>query len=175
MKFRLAILLLIVIGLTPDASGGGIGLEGSWTIGNYEVTIKNTEDKNGLSTATLNVNLGGTSIYTIKNTALWLNPAGFFADPGKMSYESSMKPVRIGADILGLGKPTLVVWGFSLGAHCCSDLTILSLGDRFRAMPTIHLYDSEYVHFRPAPGHSALVISARDWTFAYWRAPFAFS
>jgi hypothetical protein len=173
MQWRSAILFLIAIGLAPSALADGIGLDGTWKVGAYQVTIENIENAYGAPTATLTVTQSGKTIYAIKNAVLWLNPAGFFADRAKMDYDASMSPVGIGTDILRLGNPTLVVWGFSLGAHCCFDLTILSLGEKFHAMPTIHLYDSEYVDFRPAPNHTALVMSAKDWIFAYWRAPFA--
>jgi hypothetical protein len=175
MAVRWVILFLIILSFAPGAWADGIGLAGKWKIGIYQVTVDNSEDTDGAPTATLKVSRGGKSIYTIKNAVLWLNPVGFFTDPGRLGYDASMEPVGIGTDILRLGEPTLVVWGFSLGAHCCSDLTILSFGKQFHAMPTIHLYDSEYVDFRPAPGHTALVMSACDWIFAYWRAPFAFS
>jgi hypothetical protein len=174
--FRLLMLTMLASAVAiSSALADGVGLEGTWRIGNYQVAIKNSEDKNTAPKATLTVTQDGRTIYSMQNAALWLNPAGFFEHPGKMTYEDSLKPSRIGADVLKLGAPTVVVWGFSMGAHCCSDLTILTFAPAFRAMPTLHLLDSENVDFRAVSGHTALAISASDWTFAYWRAPFAFS
>jgi hypothetical protein len=162
--------MVTVFGVHAD----GIGLEGSWQIGAYRLAVKNVAPpKDYFEKSVLTVEQNGKTIYTQKNAVFWLNPAGFFEHSGEMSYEESLKPNRIGADVLRLGAPTVVVWGFSLGAHCCFDLTILTFGPTFRAMPTLHLYDEESVDFRAAPARTALVMSASDLTFAYWRAPFA--
>jgi len=172
--FRRLVLAVLVSAITVSgALADGIGLEGSWQVGAYRLAIKTIAPPDNFERSTLTVEQGGKTIYTLKNAVFWLNPAGFFPHSGEMSYEDGLKPYQIGTDVLGLGTPTVVVWGFSLGAHCCSDLTILTLGPTFRALPTLHLYDEESVDFRPAAGHAALVMSATDWTFAYCRESFA--
>jgi hypothetical protein len=172
--FRLLMLVVVASAvMLSNALADGIGLEGTWQVGAYRLAIKNTAPPKDFSTSVLTVEQGGRTIYTLRNAVFWLNPAGFFPRSGEMSYEDGLKPYRIGADVLALGAPSVVVWGFSLGAHCCFDLTILTFGPTFRALPTLHLYDEESVDFRPAPGRTALVLSAIDFTMAYWRAPFS--
>ena len=174
--FRLLVLAVLASAvMVSSALADSIGLEGTWQIGAYRLSIKNTAPPDEFEKSVLTVEQNGRTIYTLKNGVFWLNPAGFFEHSGEMSYDEGLKPYRIGEDVLGLDAPSVAVWGFSLGAHCCSDLTILTFGPKFRALPTLHFYDEESVDFRSAPGRTSLVMSASDFTFAYWRAPFALS
>ena len=95
--FRLSAMVVLASVITfSGALADGVGLEGTWQIGAYRVTIKNAEDENTAPVATLTVEQGGKTIYSIQNAALWLNPEGFFGNPREMSYEDSNKPHRIG-------------------------------------------------------------------------------
>jgi hypothetical protein len=146
---------------------------GHWQIGSYDVTLTNENDGDQGPSGTLTVAAGGKSFFTLTDAVLWINPAGFFAPDGnKMSYEERERPYRIGRDVLNLGAPTLVIQGYSLGAHCCMSVTILYLGDRFHAMPTLELLDAESVYFHKVNRHRALAMSTVDFSFHYWRASF---
>jgi hypothetical protein len=172
------LLMAILCGLGLFAASPAIAratLQNDWHIRNYRVTLRVGRDAGGAPSATLKVLERGRVVYTMANAELRLNPPGFFlpAAGGGGSDAGSGPPYRVGDDLLGLGGPTLVVQGFSRGAHCCYDVTILYLGDHFRAMPTIPLFDVETVKFRPGPGHGPLAMTTYDSSFAYWRGPFA--
>jgi len=169
---RLLVIVLCMTGLSPASRGQPrtYGDEGQWKITSYSVVIRKSQDAD----ATLTVTQGGKTLYRMSNAALWLNPVSFFKTMAAgASYDEQKKPHGIGQDVLKLGRPTLVVQGFSGGAHCCFDVTILYLGDHFRAMPAIPLFDAESVKFLPAKGREELVMSTADFTFAYWEAPFS--
>jgi hypothetical protein len=170
MRLLTAIVCLIFLAFPVHATPADSGIQGEWKIRHYRIVIRKSDDQTGGPTSTLTVFHGGKQIYTMSNGALWLNPQSFFTDAS-----DSKEPLKVGADVLKLGQPSLVIQGYSRGAHCCFDVTMLYLGDHFRAMPTIPLFDAEAVHFHPARGHRALAMSTYDFSFGYWRAPFAFS
>jgi hypothetical protein len=168
MRLLAAVFCLMCLASLSYAATAGDGVEGEWKIRHYRVVVQKSGDPQGGPTSTLTVFHDRKQLYKISNGALWLNPKSFFTESG-----DSKEPYGVGADVLKLGEPSLVIQGYSRGAHCCFDVTILFLGDHFRAMPTIPLFDAEAVHFRPAKGHKALAMSTEDFTFGYWRASFA--
>jgi hypothetical protein len=162
------------LGIVGTEACAAPSTEGDWRVGSYRVTIRSADDKGAFS-ATLKIRDGGRLIYKLTNAMLRLNPPEFFRADLSAKEAYAAQPYKVGSDILKLGGPTLVVQGYSLGAHCCFDVTILYLGDHFRAMPTIPLFDAEVVRFHAADGHKALAMTTQDFTFGYWRAPFVFS
>lgn len=170
MRLLAAIFCLICLASLSRAEPAGDGIEGEWKIRHYRIVIQKSEDQQSGPTSTLTIFHGRKEIYKISNGALWLNPESFFTDSA-----DSKEPYKVGADVLKLGEPSLVVQGYSRGTHCCFDVTMIFLGDHFRAMPTIPLFDAEAVSFHPAKGHRPLAMSTHDASFGYWRAPFALS
>ena len=170
MRLLAAVLYLMCLASLSHAATVGDGVEGEWKIRHYHIVIQKSEDPQGGPTSTLTVFHDRKQLYKISNGALWLNPRSFLTES-----EDSNEPYEVGADVLKLGEPSLVIQGYSRGAHCCFDVTILYLGDHFRAMPTIPLFDAEAVRFHAAKGHKALAMSTHDFSFGYWRAPFASS
>lgn len=166
-------LLIVALGLIAAAPADADA--GQWTIGKYTIAIRATE-LGGISHSELTVSDGRKPVYRRRDAELWINPRGFFEDLGPdAAYEEQQRPYRVGEDVLGLGAPSLIVQSFSGGAHCCFTLTVLLLGDQFRALPKIELQDAEFVRVKKVPGRDALVLATSDDTFAYWRAPFALS
>ncbi|HUC63095.1 MAG TPA: hypothetical protein VMF53_14175 [Alphaproteobacteria bacterium] len=146
-----------------------------WTIGPYEIALTTSDTDSG-PLATFTVARGGKQIYRMTDTSFSLNPTRFFVKPGPGAASGdTQRPYRVGADLLGLGAPTLVVLGFDGGPTCCYDLTILVLGDRFRALAPLELLDSGGARFSKIPGRRTLALSFADWTFGGWRTYFAAS
>jgi hypothetical protein len=163
-------LLVVAGGAAPMPAGAAD--QDRWTIGRYTVALDASESDTGSRTI-LTISDGDKRVYRRRDANLWINPRGFFEETG--ADEDDQQPFRVGEDVLGLGAPTLVVQGFSGGAHCCFSVTVVILGDEVRALPTIKLEDVEFVQAKKVPGRDALVLETNDDTFAYWRAPFATS
>jgi hypothetical protein len=167
---------LILLALAMQFARPAAAEDGSWTIGDYRVALHTTGEKSGRPKSTLTVSRAGKPVHRMSSAVLTVNPTGFFVDLGPdADYEETQKPYEVGSDVLGLGAPSLAVEGFTGGAHCCYDVTVLVLGPEFRALPTIHLLDSELARFKRVSGRDALVLSLNDFTFAYWWASFAAS
>jgi hypothetical protein len=64
--------------------------------------------------------------------------------------------------------PDVIVMTFTGGVHCCSQATILSLGDTLRILGTINGADGE-VEFYDPDDDGILEIKVGDYRFAYWR------
>ncbi|MGH7089452.1 MAG: hypothetical protein ACREFQ_11190 [Stellaceae bacterium] len=144
----------------------------TWTIGGYSVALLNA-DTPVHREMRLTIARDGAILYRMQDARIWVNPAALFMPlaPGA-PYTEGKLPYRVGSDVLRLGAPSLAVEGFSGGAHCCFTLTPFILGARFHALPPIALKDSDGGRFTPARVRHGLVLSFRDFTFAYWRAPF---
>ncbi len=84
------------------------------------------------------------------------------------------KVPELGRDITGDGKPNLVVFHWSGGAHCCYDVYIFSIGDKFRFVDKIE-GEHGFVGFKDLDGDGALEFTGYDWAFAYWNESFAAS
>jgi hypothetical protein len=152
-------LVLAVAWSMPAAAADPVETQ-TWTIGAYRVVVQKTEPEDSLPTTVLTVSRDGTEIYRQSNALLFVNPTKFFRRlPRGASYDDEMKPYRVGQDVLRLGAPALVVQGFTFGADCCFDLTVLVLGPRFHATPTWPLVRTEMADIRPAKGRRGMTIS----------------
>lgn len=81
----------------------------------------------------------------------------------------------IGSDITGDGKPNLVVFEWTGGAHCCYLFHVFEIGKRFRYIQTINAENSDLADFKNVDDDPALEFPTVDWTFAYWKTGFASS
>ena len=85
----------------------------------------------------------------------------------------SMK-LKVGDDITGAGIPDLLVSEWSGGAHCCYTFHIFELGDTFRKIQSIPVFDADESAFVKRPGVKSLVLDTADYSaFAYFPAGFA--
>lgn len=92
------------------------------------------------------------------------------------SPESADDPnalVRMGADVLGDGKPNLVLGHWSGAAGCCYRIEIFEIGSEFRKVTEIDLQHSADAEFADVDGDGRLELVAADWTFAGWHASLA--
>jgi hypothetical protein len=87
--------------------------------------------------------------------------------------EEMRKPLP-GADITGDGKPNLVVYVWTGGAHCCYIAYLFELGTQVKLIAEI---DGRHgtPSFADLDGDSIPEVVVRDWTFEYWPASFASS
>lgn len=91
------------------------------------------------------------------------------ASDGDMRLDDS--PL-IGQDITGDGEPNLVISHWSGGAHCCFDVYIFSIGDKFRFIDKIE-GEHGFIGFKDLDGDRVPEFIGADWAFAYWNASFA--
>ena len=82
--------------------------------------------------------------------------------------------VGIGTDLTGEGEPDLLVSEWSGGSHCCYSFHLFRLGETFRKIQSIHLFDADESAFVRRPGVKGLVLNTADYSaFAYFPASFA--
>ena len=74
----------------------------------------------------------------------------------------------VGVDITGDRIPDLIVQAFTGGMHCCTQATVLSLGDTLSVLGTINGADGE-VEFYDPDDDGILEVKVGDYRFAYWR------
>lgn len=79
---------------------------------------------------------------------------------------------EIGQDITGDGEPNLVVSQWSGGAHCCFDVYVFSIGDKFRFIAKIE-GEHGFFGFKDLDKDGVPEFIGADWAFAYWNASFA--
>jgi len=165
---------VVLLSFVPAKADDATGSKASWTIGKYRVVVESHQPDEGMPKATLQIFDGAKRVYRRTDGMLNVNPAAFFVDfDQNADYDQTIKPYKVGEDILGLGAPTLAVQGFTGGAHCCFSLTVLVLGETVRALPTIDLLDAETVRFKPLKPGAPLSFTTNDFTFGYWWAPFS--
>ncbi|MDE2167082.1 MAG: hypothetical protein KGJ66_12200 [Alphaproteobacteria bacterium] len=139
----------------------------AWEIGPYRVTLAHVAG--GLMPSDrLRIWRGDRVVYATQDRSLAVSPNHLFVRAGGDA------PVRVGADLLGLGLPVLAIERFSGGAHCCFAVTLVVLGRTARVIPTIDGADSGVMFVR-WPGERALVAHVWDPIFAYYRIYFAAS
>jgi hypothetical protein len=95
----------------------------------------------------------------------------FFEDQAGDENEAIRIPPP-GADITGNGKPNLVVYEFTGGAHCCSEVSVFELGSSVKKIALIEGLHSP-PEFVDLDGDSLPEVILYDWTFAYWNTSFA--
>jgi hypothetical protein len=90
---------------------------------------------------------------------------------------SELESAPMGTDINADGEPDLAIREWTGGSHCCSRLHLFQIGNTFRKIQTIEAGHSDEPEFEfvDLDGDSSLEFRGIDWTFAYWRAAFAFS
>jgi hypothetical protein len=91
------------------------------------------------------------------------------------SPESADDPnalVRMGADVLGQGKPNLVLGHWTGAEGCCYRIEVFEIGSEFRKVTEIDLQYSGDAEFADVDGDGRLELVAQDWTFAGWHTPF---
>jgi hypothetical protein len=92
---------------------------------------------------------------------------------GKPEDENeAMRMPPPGQDITGDGKPNLVVYEWTGGAHCCYIAYVFELGDRVKLLAEV---DGKHgmPSFADLDGDSILEIIIEDWSFEYWPYSFA--
>lgn len=91
---------------------------------------------------------------------------GFSAGPRKLPS------FLIGHDVTGDGNPNVAICEWTGGAHCCFNVFLFEIGDRFRHVATIYGKDS-IPRFDDIDGDSVSEVIIHDWTYAYWPQSFA--
>ncbi len=79
---------------------------------------------------------------------------------------------KAGASITGKRRRELVVVNWTGGAHCCYTLSIIALEDQPFLIQEIELEHS-WPDFKDLNKDGILELLISDWTFAYWKIPFA--
>ena len=75
---------------------------------------------------------------------------------------------HLGRDLNGDRTPDVVVQVFSGGMHCCSQATVLSLGDSMRTLGVIDGADGD-ITFEDVDNDGVPEVKVGDFRFAYWR------
>lgn len=102
------------------------------------------------------------------------------ADTAYMTKAAIAKETRIisliktTVDKTGDGIPDVMIQYFSGGAHCCSELYFINLGDTVETVEYIWIGHADGIVIDKSPNGSLLFIPA-DWGFAYWLTSFATS
>jgi len=82
--------------------------------------------------------------------------------------------LEIGTDLTGEGMPDLLISEWSGGSHCCYSFHIFRLGNEFRNIQAIPLFDADESAFVRRPGVKGLVLNTVDYSaFAYFPKDFA--
>lgn len=94
---------------------------------------------------------------------------------GGFAWENNKSfPFPIGYDVTGDGNPNVAIYEYTGGAHCCSNVFLFEIGDRFRQVASIYGKDS-IPRFEDIDGDSIPEVVIHDWTYAYWPQSFASS
>ncbi len=78
----------------------------------------------------------------------------------------------LGKDITGLGKPDLILYEWTGGAHCDYIAYVIELGSPCRLLAAINGQHGVPC-FRDMDGDGMPEVIIRDWTYAYWPVCFA--
>lgn len=103
----------------------------------------------------------GKIVYSQRGSHFYINPASKCGD----------LPVA-GISITGRRHRELAVVDWSGGAHCCYTLSVIALEDPPFLIQKIELEHS-WPDFQDVDKDGVLELLLSDWTFAYWRIPFA--
>ena len=80
----------------------------------------------------------------------------------------------IGHDITGDGNPNVAIYEWTGGAHCCFNVFLFEIGDKFRQVAAVYGKDS-IPRFDDIDGDSIPEVVIHDCTYAYWPQSFASS
>jgi hypothetical protein len=78
--------------------------------------------------------------------------------------------IEDGTDLLGRGRPDMIVTTWSGGPHCCFYHIIFELKPELRVVARIDDGDDDKAHFADLDGNGHYYYVGNDWTFAYWDA-----
>jgi len=83
--------------------------------------------------------------------------------------------IENGTDIIGRGRPNMIVTNWSGGAHCCFVHFVFELEPALKLVARLDDGDGDLAHFADLDGNGHYYYVGNDWTFAYWNASFAAS
>jgi len=86
--------------------------------------------------------------------------------------EFGVLPLGLDVDATGDGRPDFVLQSYSGGAHCCYYTLVLEREPELAVLAEFDGGNSPAV-LENIDGDPALEVRLNDWTFAYWKAPFA--
>lgn len=151
---------------------------GDWMIGQYRVVTDSTTDPQNpdFELDRLTITRGGVTLYQIAEADVAVSPGSLFGK-GKYCCEQGKisPPYALGADILHVGAPNLMVLSFSGGAHCCFTLRILVLGESIREIQLVDLADFGEGQVFYDAGGNAPIMEVEDPILNYFHTPFAYS
>jgi hypothetical protein len=91
----------------------------------------------------------------------------------KANAEANIPKIEDGADLLGRGRPEMIVTSWSGGAHCCFFHLIFELKPELKLVARIDDGDGDLAHFTDRDRDGRYYYEGYDWTFAYWDGSFA--
>ena len=99
-----------------------------------------------------------------------------FAAGYPLEQDQSPDSVKMtpGMDLTGEGEPDLLISEWSGGAHCCYTFHVFQLGDKFKKIQSLPVFDADESSFVRRPGVKSLVLNTADYSaFAYFPSGFA--
>jgi len=76
--------------------------------------------------------------------------------------------IQDGTDLLGRGRPDMIVTTWSGGARCCFHHIVFELKPELKVAARIDDGDGDTAHFADLDGNGHYYYLGNDWTFAYW-------
>jgi|ERR1017187_2412003 hypothetical protein len=138
--------------------------------------VTNETNFNGFSVKTYRSDDGDGSFEILRENKRIYGQHGYcFFIGGQASniYKAMRMPTQ-GADITGNGKPNLVVYEWTGGAHCCYVAYVFELGSSVKMIAEIDGRHST-PGFVDLDGDSVPEVILNDWTFEYWPGCFEMS
>ena len=103
----------------------------------------------------LEIRKAGVRVFALQETGIF---------PGSYGFGDNEK-FPIGKNLTGDGKPNLVVRTYDGGAHCCTDVHVFELGEKFRHVARFDAKDAEGVGFEDLDKNGILNVSMADWHY----------
>ena len=100
----------------------------------------------------LEIRKAGIRVFALQETGIF---------PGSYGFGDN-ENFPIGKNLTGDGKPNLVVRTYSGGAHCCTDVHVFELGEKFRHVARFDANVSESVSFEDLDKNGILTVSMAD-------------
>jgi hypothetical protein len=142
----------IVVNIPPGAK-----LQESHKFNDYTISRYFIEGQNPV----LEIQKAGVRVFTIQESSIF---------PGSYGFGDNEK-FPTGKNLTGDGKPNLVIRTYSGGAHCCTDVHVLELGEQFRHVARFDARNSEGVVFEDLDKNGILTVSMADWHYLDVIAP----